>query len=1024
MNATRDAGKIERMAQNPIQKKATDALSRESRITALTLLKNFYDEEIFTLLVKEIYNSDIGVSEAAIRASGSLGNEIAIPHLYQIIERGRISQQIAATQSLMAIRAPSSTGMLIKYFNHFPEESLRTEILRAINAISPTDQQVMNLSQAVYTDPKQTEAVKQIAVQALVEAERLTVLKETIPRALPGVQQAAFARMLQTGSQEVLDVDEDTLAPGALGCYLCVYTLKTKNPQGNRVLEALQKGDRETILVFLRSLSDFQGRLRFPTRVFRLLLIMPYVDAESEALVGDFLKKIVVEVKAASPHLLSEFSVITSAHLDTVFAKVRKNYISLKGIANKEVLLATVLATLLERYATPSVLAAVQAFFKEEDAGGRTPPVAQIKSLLAAAPKEDQNRFEACVPLFTLTEKKDKVTVFNQVMRVDLGRPFFLRRLNRLIRVAGSLEIKTTSKRIQEILDFARAERIHFLEETSIVTLCQLLTRSIIELSREYFKEPGRNTRSLNGYIRGARFIPARIMVGPLIHIMQNPALNAHSRELALDTLENMDLSGMQRVLTPLLKVLDLRDVSDPLRLRVGDLFARYADATVAPLAMDLTSHATPVGRRVAIRTVKALAERGMGAPVDIVINRLYMLLEDANKAVRIEALLALLSLHDDYASQIVADFVQTGDVAMAAEILHGLSKPLSREVFGLVVSMIRLDDVPVQEALRTLLPELSQGGFAEELRQGLLSLLTVVPGETRKAEGTAAVDDRALPKTESALDQAKLDFKFRRENTQVLTVFFIDIAGFTEKTSGLDMSYTLKLVKAFEEIVTSTVEANRGSIVKKMGDGILAIFKHPLNATVAALAVQQKIHDYSAVRVEQEKFQARIGLNTGQVIRKDNDIFGEVVNIASRMQSVATPGDILLTDATFQQIHDYVRCTELGKIQVKGIKEAITAYSPEEITVDLARLKESAGQPPGAKGAPLDSSLEKLKQSIFVPDFAVPGEMGGNEMAAFLKTLFGEISRAVEDIASDYHDEYLFKKYLQDRWNTLMEKL
>ena len=69
--------------------KTSGALGREGKITALRLLKSFYDEEIFTLLVQEFYNSDIGVSEAAIGASGSLGNEIAIPHLYQIIERGK-----------------------------------------------------------------------------------------------------------------------------------------------------------------------------------------------------------------------------------------------------------------------------------------------------------------------------------------------------------------------------------------------------------------------------------------------------------------------------------------------------------------------------------------------------------------------------------------------------------------------------------------------------------------------------------------------------------------------------------------------------------------------------------------------------------------------------------------------------------------------------------------------------------------------------------------------------------------------
>ena len=138
------------MAQNPVPAKASVTLGREAKITALTLLKNYYDDEIFSLLVKEIYNADLGISEAAIRASGSLGNEVAVQHLYQMVERGKQPQRLAAVQSLMAIRAPSSTAMLIKYVNHFPEEELRTEILRAINTISPTAQQVLELNQAVF----------------------------------------------------------------------------------------------------------------------------------------------------------------------------------------------------------------------------------------------------------------------------------------------------------------------------------------------------------------------------------------------------------------------------------------------------------------------------------------------------------------------------------------------------------------------------------------------------------------------------------------------------------------------------------------------------------------------------------------------------------------------------------------------------------------------------------------------------------------------------------------------------------
>lgn len=175
------------MMQKNAGSKTSGALGREGKITALRLLKSFYDEQIFTLLVQELYNSDIGVSEAAIGASGSLGNEIAIPHLYQIIERGRKSQRIAAIQALAGIRAPSSVSQLIKYFNHFPEEEVRSEILRAINTIAPSGLQVLELNQAVYSDSKQSEAVRQVASESLVETEKYALLKETLPKVSAGI---------------------------------------------------------------------------------------------------------------------------------------------------------------------------------------------------------------------------------------------------------------------------------------------------------------------------------------------------------------------------------------------------------------------------------------------------------------------------------------------------------------------------------------------------------------------------------------------------------------------------------------------------------------------------------------------------------------------------------------------------------------------------------------------------------------------------------------------------------------------
>ncbi len=1008
------------MAKSPgtAERNPARTLGREARITAITLLKCFYDEDIFARLVKEMYDADPLVSEAAIQASASLGNEVAVPHLYRIIEHGQRSQRLAAVKALAAIHAPSSTGMLVKYFNHFPETDLRTEILAAINLIAPTSQQVTELDRAVLIDPRQSEEAKRVAAEALVEGERDELLKDLLPRASPLVLEAVFAKMLQGAAGEPPEVNLERLAPGPLGAWLCLLAVRGKAPQQNWILEQLQRAPRRTLHTFLSRLAGFQGRLRYPTRIFRLLMVLPYVDPDVEGVLGDFLRRIVAEVKTTSPHLLSEFAVITSAHLDTVFSKARKNFLSLRGIARRDELMAMVLGGLVERFATPAILSDLQTFFRDES-GSHASPVAKLRPLVGAGTREEQNRFEACLPLFAMTERKDRLTVSAALARVDLARPANLRRLNRLVRIAGVLEIKTASHRIQEILEFARAERVPFLEESAIGTLCQLLTRSIIEQSRDIFKQPERAPSSLLGYVRGARWIPPRIMIGPLIHLVLQPRTAPAARALAVESLQAMDLREVAHGLPPLLKALDLAEIPEPLRLAIADLLGRAGDGALAHQALDLSSARSAVTRRAAVRVLRGLATRDVGAAGEVLTNRMYLLLDDPEPPVRMEALLTLIALDDDYATQVVTDHSASGDAGFIAELLHSIGRPLTREGFALVRSLLRMDSAPVQAELRGLASELCQGTFAEETRQVLLEALA---GTQVQAPAPAAAEPEAPTGAQSTLAHAKLEFKLRRENTQVLTVFFCDIVGYTEKTAAMDTSALLGLIRTFEGLLGSAITANRGLVVKKYGDGILAVFRHPVNAVISAMTVQQKIRQHNEMHVAAEKFLVRIGLNTGPVLRKDNDVFGEVVNVASRMQSAAQPGEIMLTGSTFGEVRDFVRCTELGRIQVKGIRDPITAYSPEEVLVDLAEL---AGGAPGAdRGQGRSSTLERLRESMFVPEFRPPASASGRAGVAELAQVFAEIVQAVEDIARDYQQEYEFKRWMQERWDEITRRL
>jgi len=406
--------------------------------------------------------------------------------------------------------------------------------------------------------------------------------------------------------------------------------------------------------------------------------------------------------------------------------------------------------------------------------------------------------------------------------------------------------------------------------------------------------------------------------------------------------------------------------------------------------------------------------------PVDVLTNRLYLLLEDSHPAVQIEALLALLALGDDYAVQILDDYVTAEDETASVEILKNLDQGVSHELMVKVLKLINARSKKIHEELRRILPPFCQGPLAEDIRTSLLEALK------EKGEGgvpARASDRAAASQSDTFIQHAKLDFKLRRENAQDLTVLFTDIVSYTEKSSQSDAHTLFELIQAFEGITLPTIERLNGELIKKMGDGLLAVFKHPLNAAIAALEIQKQIQEYNEYKMEAERFNVRVGLNTGLVIRKDGDIFGDTVNVASRMETSASPGDIYLTQNTYNEIKEYIRCTRLGDLQVKGKTESITAYQAQEILIDMNKVMAESPESVGADRGGTDAgSLQNLKESMFKPEFDVPSGANLNDrLLAGLESLFTDMSTAVEKVSKDYHEEFIFKRFLHDKWYEIM---
>jgi len=129
--------------------------------------------------------------------------------------------------------------------------------------------------------------------------------------------------------------------------------------------------------------------------------------------------------------------------------------------------------------------------------------------------------------------------------------------------------------------------------------------------------------------------------------------------------------------------------------------------------------------------------------------------------------------------------------------------------------------------------------------------------------------------------------------------------------------------------VIDPAVAAYRGRVVKLMGDGLLAEFGSVVDAVECAVAVQLGSLEHNIKMPSNRRIVLRIGINVGDVIVADGDIFGDGVNVAARLQEIAEPGTICISGAAFDQIegklaHGFV---ELGQQRLKNIAKPIRAY-------------------------------------------------------------------------------------------------
>ncbi len=147
--------------------------------------------------------------------------------------------------------------------------------------------------------------------------------------------------------------------------------------------------------------------------------------------------------------------------------------------------------------------------------------------------------------------------------------------------------------------------------------------------------------------------------------------------------------------------------------------------------------------------------------------------------------------------------------------------------------------------------------------------------------------------------------------------IMFTDMTGFSRRM-GESERLTLKLLRDHNRIIRFLVRKHHGEIIKSTGDGFLMDFGSAVEAVQCALEAQERLQRYNQGKAEDEHIVVRIGINLGEVRIVDEDLFGDEVNIAARIQTLAEPGGICIT----REVYDHVK-TKLSFVTANmGLKE------------------------------------------------------------------------------------------------------
>lgn len=913
-------------------------LGREAKITTHVLLRAFDAERKgIEVLHTDLFDSSAEVVLSALATLGALKEQRSIKHVARLLTQPDEALQCAAVRTIGDIRYLGAVKMLLDLFNISKGEDLRCAILEALAAISPEDERVRNLIQECFASTLFPAQLRAAAVRLML---RLEIGELNIVDLLTGAKEPITETVLtcterdgriRTQALRYGAANYGRLSPANRSRIISLAS-PYSTPDALQILrEAMVDPDsvvRHTAYRELgRSLNQTPGLTIIVHHLCEQVDPDPSVEEEAWSAIERMERASTGDValgedvtKKIYAHIQDGFNTLSTAD-----RTVGSDSHELGWLISRS-------KEYLEYYADEDFRQALLHFLKGSSCYTRDQILAGLKATAVKVEVRHFDGYRALTDIIKTPQRAGIGLIARELAIAKLGKRRILYRLIRNLRLSRLTEPAgeraDAAQLFLQIFSWARQAQLYRLAEGALYALAKVDRDKASSSSSDCLAPPVFSKICAIAAIRLLKELDCRVMKPAVIALLSSTD-DSHILLNLVDSIETAAVPDGGEITTGMVNILLTGDDQEVVR-RIADFLGARFSLSVFESVADMYEHLEPWRQGL----ILSLLERGIlenrVTEHEGLVEFLYRILRTDGGPYRSKAALLLWRLGDDYAPKLLMEFLSSKEAEEKTAILRGLHAALSSEIVPALLPLLKSDHSGIQEALREVLLSAED----EETRKAVCELTLAARGQ-----GSLGSDQlQSSEEVEVQLDlyKEKKTYRFEREFVQELAILFTDIQGYSRKAQALSTLQLSALIQEYEGILLPTVAGHRGELIKKMGDGHLFVFSVALDAVLAAIRVQKALKRFNSYREENQRVVVRIGIHWGKVVCKEGDVLGNHVNIASRLESSARGGSILISEALNRQLGEHVHLRDVGLINVKGISEPVKVYEPYEIALGL----------------------------------------------------------------------------------------